>query len=198
MQLRLECKGLNARGRVVRIAGAEPDQIATCSVIRFADGYVVALDATAADSLAGRVSALSGETLFADSAWAASVLGNGRAMTIEKYSTYVFPAVSKPPDPAIVRQGREEYAVGVDGREVSWAVSSRSNSEAAELWVRTDEGARGNGYAQRVSAAWASEVTGEGRVAFYSHRHDNESSRRLAAKLGVVHLFDVVSFAFDD
>ena len=61
--------------------------------------------------------------------------------------------------------------------------------------VWTDENARRSGYGQQVSKAWASEVTGEGRVAFYSHLDDDQPpSRRLASKLGVVHLFDLANF----
>ncbi|MBE1605739.1 hypothetical protein HEB94_002587 [Actinopolymorpha pittospori] len=34
-------------------------------------------------------------------------------------------------------------------------------------------------------------------VAFYSHLEDNQPSRRLASKLGVVHLFDLANFTFE-
>lgn len=76
------------------------------------------------------------------------------------------------------------------------APALRTNSEAAELWVWTEPDARRRGYAEQVSIAWAAEVTGEGRVAFYSHEEDNDPSRRLAATLGVVHLFDLVQLTF--
>ncbi|WP_020578254.1 GNAT family N-acetyltransferase [Actinopolymorpha alba] len=197
LQLRLECKALDSDGRLVRIEGPRPDEIATCSIARFHDGYRVTFAATADDDLVDRVAALPEEMFFEDSMRAASAMGQGRAMNITKCSTYVFPEVLRPVDPAIVRKGYEEFAITVDDREVSWASSSRSNSEAAELWVWTDENARRSGYGQQVSKAWASEVTGEGRVAFYSHLDDNQPCRRLASKLGVVHLFGLANFTIE-
>jgi hypothetical protein len=195
VQVRLECKGLDPAGRVVRIEGPEPDEIATCAVARFSNGYAVAVDATADDELATRVAALPEGLFFEDSSRAAEAIG--RAMGVSKYSTYVFTA-DMTADPAIVRKGHEDFAVVVDGREVSWASSSRTNSEAAELWVRTDESARRSGHAYLAASAWAAEVTGEGRVAFYSHRDDNHASRRLASKLGARHVFDLVTFTLED
>lgn len=197
LQLRLECKALDPEGRVIRINGEQPDEIAACSVARFQDGHQVTCDATADSDLVERAAALPAEMFFEDSVRAARAIGGGRAMTITKCSTYVFPEVSRPVDPAIVRKGQEEYAVTVHGREVSLASSARTNSEAAELWVWTDASARRKGYAEQVARAWAAEVTGEGRVAFYSHLDDNQPSRRLAAKLGVVHLFDLANFTFE-
>lgn len=197
LQLRLECKALDPSGRTVRIEGSRPDEIATCAVARFRDGYSVTIDATADDDLVGRVAALPEEMFFENSARAARAIGGVRPMNIAKFSTYVFPEVLKPANPAIVRKDFEDFALTVDDREVSWASSSCTNSEAAELWVRTDESARGNGYGHLVSTAWAAEVTGEGRVAFYSHRDDNHPSRRLAEKLGVVHIFDLANFTFE-
>lgn len=118
-------------------------------------------------------------------------------MEVSKYSTYVFGEASAA-RPPVVRKGDEQFGIFVDGREVSGASSSRTNSEAAELWVWTEPDFRRRGYAEQVSTAWAAEVTGAGRVAFYSHRDDNEPSRRLATKLGVVHLFDLVQLKLQD
>jgi hypothetical protein len=174
VQLRLECKALDDTGRrVVRIDGDDPDPIATCTVVRFRDGYVV---------------------VHADPA---TTVSGGRPVTVERFSTYVFRSEPIAPDPAVMRKAFGDYAVVVDGREVSRASSSRSNDEAAELWVRTEEDARGRGYGIRAARAWANEVTGEGRIAFYSHADHNEPSRRLATKLGVAHAFDLVNFTID-
>jgi hypothetical protein len=38
-QLRLECKGVNAEGLLVRIPGPNPDDIPRCLVVRHRDGY---------------------------------------------------------------------------------------------------------------------------------------------------------------
>jgi GNAT superfamily N-acetyltransferase len=175
VQLRLECKALDGTGRrVVRIEGDDPDPIAACTVVRFRDGCL---------------------TVCAESAEEAAM--GARAVRVGRCSTYVFHRADPASDPAVVRKGLEDHAVVVDGREVSRASSSRSNDEAAELWVRTEEDARGRGYGMRAALAWAAEVNGDGRIAFYSHLDDNAPSRRLAAKLGVVHLFDLVTFTID-
>lgn len=176
---------------MVRIDGDEPDPIATCTVVRFRDGYAMAL-AGGAD-----VVGLEPAHAFDDQESAAATIGGGRPTRVEIYSTYVFPHVVSAPDPAVVRQGREQYAVVVSGRQVSWASSSRSNEEAAELWVRTSEDSRGHGYATLATRAWAAEVTGEGRIAFYSHRDSNTPSRHLATKLGVVPVFDLANLTIE-
>lgn len=193
MQLRLECKELDGdRQRVIRSAGENPDPIATCTVVRFGDGYATVF----AESF--EPVDLDPARCFEDTAAAAETVGRGRAVHVGEFSTYVFVRQPDLSDPAVVRKAREDYAVVVDGREVSWASSSRSNDEAAELWVRTEEDSRGHGYAQRAAHAWAAEVTSEGRVAFYSHLRGNAPSRQLAAKLGVLHVFDLVSFTIDE
>lgn len=192
-QLRLECKALDPTGRwMIRIDGAEPDPIVTCSVVRFSDGYAIVF----ADG--GEVVDLEPAHVFDDPESAAATIGRGRPARAEIFSTYVFPHQVSARDPAVVRQGREQYAVIVGGREVSWASSSRSNDEAAELWVRTNEDSRGHGYATLAARAWAAEVTGEGRIAFYSHRDSNAPSRHLAARLGVVPVFDLANLTIDD
>jgi GNAT acetyltransferase len=188
VQLRLECKALDGSGRIVRIDGPDPDPIPSCMVVRFHDGSVTVF-ADAVEPV---------EVDPANAAAAAEAIGHGRPVRVERFSTYAFRPESTPSDPGVVRKGREAHAVVVDGREVSWASSSRSNDEAAELWVRTDEAARRRGYALLAARAWAAEVTGEGRTAFYSHRAENAPSRHLAAKLDVVHLFDAVTLTVDD
>jgi hypothetical protein len=188
IQLRLECKALDGSGRVVRIEGADPDPIPSCMMVRFADGYATAF-AEAVEPV---------EVEPEDPSALAHAIGQGRSVTVERFSTYAFRHDSPSRDPTVVRKGQADYAVVAGGREVSRASSSRSNDEAAELWVRTEESARRHGYALLAARAWAAEVTGEGRTAFYSHREENVPSRKLAAKLGVIHAFDLMCFTIDD
>lgn len=193
-QLRLECKSLDHSGqRLHRIDGDNPDEIATVMVARFHDGFAIAFDAAADPDLVERASTVRPEQYFEDSTAVAGQLGDGREIRVGTYSTYRFAPAASTVDPSIMRRGPEDHAVVVDDREVSCASSSRSNDEAAELWVRTDDSARRRGYGLRVAKAWAAEVMGTGRVAFYSHLADNAPSRRLAEKLGVVHLFDLAT-----
>ncbi|MGH3448175.1 MAG: GNAT family N-acetyltransferase [Nocardioidaceae bacterium] len=197
VQLRLECKALDETGeRIIRIAGPDPDEIPTCSVARFTDGFTVTFDSSVDQGVVEKAATVAPELFFEDSASVAEHLGGQRKLKVSKCSTYAFPELVAPPGPTIVRKEHERFGIFADGCELSGASSARTNSEAAELWVWTEPDARRRGYAEQVSRAWAAEVTGEGRVAFYSHEEDNDPSRRLAATLGVVHLFDLVQLTF--
>ncbi len=78
-------------------------------------------------------------------------------------------------------------------QQVARATSWRSNAEAAELWVFTERDHRGRGYGQAVATAWAADVLAAKKITFYSRLRDNRASRRLAAKVSAVHLFDLVN-----
>lgn len=196
VQLRLESKAVND-GRIVRLPGDNPDEIATCSVVRFVDGVEVVFGEDADEDLIARTSLLASESFFVDPTSTARSIAGGCPTRVAFFHTYAFPETAQRQSADVVRVGVEEYAYIVDGRAVSWASSSRSNSEAAELWVRTEPAFQRRGHGRRVARAWAGEVTSAGKVAFYSHLHRNDSSRRLAAQLGVVHVFDVVAITLD-
>jgi GNAT acetyltransferase len=199
MQLRLERKTLDDSGRMVRIPGDNPDDIPACAVTRFADGCEWAFNGSAGDELIQEAQRVPSKEFFAASALLTKLL-NAHGLSLQRFTTYCFTSAGDhPAGPAVVvRNGPEEFAVVVDGREVSWASSSRSNDECAELWVRTDPGYQRRGYARQAATAWAAEVLGSGRVPFYSHLADNDPSRRLAANLGVTHLFDVAALTAPD
>ncbi|MEQ7009764.1 hypothetical protein ABN028_26670 [Actinopolymorpha sp. B17G11] len=180
VQLRLECKAVNDTGRIVRVPGDNPDEIATCSAVRFVDGDQVVFCEDADDDLIARTSLLEPGLFFLDTELAAQTVAGGRPTAVGRFHTYVFPETERR-HPGVVRTGAEEYACVVDGRAVSWASSARSNSDAAELWVRTDPAFQRQGHGRRVAHAWAAEVMSAGKVAFYSHLHGNHASRRLAA-----------------
>ncbi|HZC25723.1 MAG TPA: hypothetical protein VE287_01795, partial [Actinopolymorphaceae bacterium] len=122
VQLRLECIRHNDGGRVVRASGTDPDEIATCSVGRFADGFEVLFSADADALLVGRATALPAECFFDDTVAAADHIGAGRGLRITRCSTYVF--AHRPTavhDPGVVRRGPEDHAAVHAGREVAWA-----------------------------------------------------------------------------
>jgi RimJ/RimL family protein N-acetyltransferase len=73
-----------------------------------------------------------------------------------------------------------------DGKAVSVCCSVRMTARAHEAGVETYPDFRGRGYAARAVAAWAKAVYEMARVPFYSTSWENEPSRTLAKKLGLV------------
>ena len=74
----------------------------------------------------------------------------------------------------------------VDGDAVSICCCARQTSRAAEAGLETAKAFRGRGYAGAVVAAWARAVRELGRIPLYSHALENEASRNVARKLGMV------------
>lgn len=73
-----------------------------------------------------------------------------------------------------------------DGRAVSVCCSVRLSDRAHEAGVETHPDFRGRGHGARAVAEWASAVLELKRVPLYSTSWENEASRRLAARLGLV------------
>lgn len=198
MQLRLECKRLDDNGRMIRVPGDNPDEIPTCVVTRFGDVYEWTFARFAGGAVIDDARRLVPEDLFTGSA-AVDAMLDAYGLRLQACTTYRFVRSGQTAGPAtVVRNSREDHAAVVDGRQVAWASSSRSNEQCAELWVRTDPDYRRRGYARQAAMAWAAEIIDTGRVAFYSHLAENQASRKLAASIGVVHLFDVASLAPHD
>lgn len=88
---------------------------------------------------------------------------------------------------------REDVAAGVPmaavlegGKAVSLCCSVRVTPQAHEAGVETHPDFRRRGHAAGAVAAWASAVRDMGRIPLYSTSWENESSRALAKKLGLV------------
>ena len=77
-------------------------------------------------------------------------------------------------------------AIVHEDRLASICFSARNTPEAAEAGLETIEGFRGRGYATAVAAAWARAVRAEERIPLYSTSWDNQASRAVARKLGLV------------
>ena len=73
-----------------------------------------------------------------------------------------------------------------DGKTVSVCCSVRMTPQAHEAGVETHPAFRGRGYAARAVAAWAKTVYEMARVPLYSTSWENEPSRTLAKKLGLI------------
>lgn len=194
MQLRLECKEIDAEGWLVRSPGDKPDAIPDCTLVRFATSYDLAFSRSADAELREQIRQVGPSAFFNDRAAAAFLSVPG--LELLRCSTYHFVetvAAARDRPAEIVQQGPESFTTIVNGQAVAWATSARSNGESAELWVHTDPAQLRHGYARQVAIAWAAAVTGSGKVAFYSHLADNEPSRQLARSLGVTHLFDLAA-----
>ena len=85
-----------------------------------------------------------------------------------------------------VASGVPMTAVLQDGKAVSVCGSVRITPQAHEAGVETHPDFRGRGYGARVVAAWATAVDEMARVPLYSTFWDNEPSRALAKKLGLI------------
>ena len=73
------------------------------------------------------------------------------------------------------------------GHAVAVCASVRVSARAHEAGVETHPEFRGRGHGSRVVAAWAEHVRGIGLIPLYSTSWENVPSRRVAAKLGLIH-----------
>ena len=84
------------------------------------------------------------------------------------------------------RTGQPLFAVVVDGQAVSVCCTVRRTADAHEAGVETVPAFRGHGYAARVVASWAQAVRDMGQVPLYSTSWQNDASRTVARKLGLI------------
>lgn len=196
VQLALECKAFDDAGRLVVAAGPNPDPLHACYAVRYSDRTTeTAFAAAAPDLLVRQVGRIGVDELVDHRDDLVERLeASGFRVTTDQFRTYCFeddgPVLTPP---TLVRDGAESFSILVDGRRVASASSSRSDSAAAELWIETAADQRRLGYGTLVAKAWAAEVLQSGKIAFYSHLHDNLASAALAGKLGVRPLFEIVA-----
>lgn len=74
----------------------------------------------------------------------------------------------------------------VEGNAVSVCQTVRRSSRADEAGLDTLEKYRGQGYGPLAAAGWAEKIKAEGKIPFYSTSWKNQSSQRVAEKLGLV------------
>lgn len=77
-------------------------------------------------------------------------------------------------------------AVVRGGQAVAVCCSARTSAGAAEAGLETLEGFRGRGYAAAVVSGWAAAVREGGKTPLYSTAWDNDASRGVARRLGLV------------
>jgi RimJ/RimL family protein N-acetyltransferase len=88
------------------------------------------------------------------------------------------------------------YVIERSGNIASACMSARENDSCGEAWVFTDPMFRHQGLAQRVVGAWARQLIGVRKVPFYSHKIENTASANLAARLGLVPVFEEVVLSY--
>jgi GNAT acetyltransferase len=201
MQLRLECKGLDAEGLLIRIPGPDPDDIPRCLVVRHLDTYRVLFRHDLSRHIRERVAMLPPEMVFGDHEAVKQVLADDAPVeAIWTGRSYIFPSILARADyPDTVRLDRATntqpvYAVRVADQIVATCESVRENDAAAEAWVQTLPGFRRRGYARQVTAAWAQGVLDQGKTPFYSHSLDNLASQGVARSLGLVPFIDAIAY----
>lgn len=215
MQLRLECKGLDARGLLVRIPGPDPDEIARFSALVYCDGELRLFRDDVPPEVEEALRAIPTPAVFDVPEWVRQVFAAFPPVATPFVGvSYVFPRELTPddfPDAVAMHESardlirgfdsglrasedRPVHAVVLDGRIVSACVSSRENREAGEAWVQTRPEFRGRGYARQAVAAWAHRLQRRGKVAFYSHHCDNQASRGVARSLDLRKFVDFASF----
>jgi hypothetical protein len=195
VQLALECKEFDGTGRLVAVPCADPDPLPTGYAVRYCDGGTeFAFAATAPDWFVQQVVRQDiGEMITQPASVTQRLRADDRGIAVDHFHSYCFDHIPSAEHPAITRDGAESYSVVVDGNRVAGATSSRSDDVSAELWIQTDPGHRRRGYALGLAQAWAAGVQEAGKVAFYSHLHENGASAALARRLGVRPLFEIVA-----
>lgn len=199
VQLALECKVFTEdTGRLVETPCDDPDGLDTCYLASYpGGGSELALAADAPSWFVDRVRELSIAEVFRDPSTAAGHLTSigGQPVVAGHFHTYCFdPDIASEPTETIRQEGPEQFAIVLDGQPVAGSSSSRSDEHSAELWIETEPKYRRRGFATVLARRWARDVQDAGKIAFYSHLHDNHASTALAQNLSVRPLFELVSF----
>jgi GNAT superfamily N-acetyltransferase len=212
IQLELECIGFDREGRLVRIPGPNPDDIARVYAYRDERGYALYFRSDLPGPVVRRIQALGAETAFHQQDVVRDLLaGDAPCAELNCWRSYVFPEPLGE-FPQVVRLEErhrrliEQYHAGMevaeqavlavicDDRIVSTCLSVRENEMAGECYTYTLPDYRRRGYGRQVTAAWGSDLCQQGKVAFYSHLLDNAASRGVARSLGLRACFAGVAY----
>lgn len=199
VQLALECKGFAVgTGRLVETPCDDPDGLDTCYLASYpGGGSELAFGADAPTWFVEKVRELSIAEVIRDPSEAARHVTSigGQPVVAGHFHTYCFdPDNARGPMDTIRQEGPEQFAILVDGHAVAGSSSSRSDEHSAELWIETEPNYRRRGFATVLARRWAREMQDAGKIAFYSHLHNNHASAALARNLSVRPLFELVSF----
>lgn len=215
LHMALECIGVNAAGRLVRIPGLDPDTLHRVYVTQHAGGDTFYFHERLPGPLCEALRGIPVEAYFDDPERIKAALAeDGPCEEIHIGKSYVFPPAISPADfpdvvrisqlprevverydPGLVDCAKEVFAVLAGGEIASTCESSRENDQAGEAWVRTLEAHRRRGFARQVTAAWGYWLVRRGKVPFYSHRQENLASQAVAQSLGLLKYIDDAGYA---
>ena len=108
-----------------------------------------------------------------------------RTVRVTDENATILDALLKPWRPD-VQLSQPLIALAVDGHAVAICGSVRITADAHEAGVETAPSHRGHGYAAPVVTAWARAVRDLGVEPLYSTSWQNEASRSVARKLGLI------------
>ena len=193
LQITLEYQ-LDALGRLVPFPGSSEQGLYI--VYRYAGGCTAFFDHRLPESLCEQLRGLGCEQTFEAPGNVQRVVQAYTPCRFEgRFVSEYLPRLPEAAEFPLVSQQQGQFVVRVDGEPVCRAWSERGNDACAEVAVETHPDHRRQGYARQAVAAWASDVIGSGRVALYSYKAGNESSRALAHSLGAVWYADVVCYS---
>lgn len=204
---------LDADGRIVRVREPDADPPPRFALIRTREGHIPLVRHDVPAAIASRLLELAGnEPLLGDPQAPPAHVDAYVAALSEQAPvgrTYAGPAFVLSPKQGVpdgvTRISAENAALlerhfpwALRHRDVhspAWVVveggvavaacqSAREPSPGIEAGVFTAEAYRRRGYAQRVVAAWAHEISEQGRIPLYSTWWENVASRRIAERLG--------------
>ena len=192
LQIELEYQ-LSSQGRLVPFPGSSEQS--RFIVYEVSNGYCRFLREDLPDAICARLEAIPGEEAIRGSDEARAVLSAHAACgPVWIGKSYFF---SAPPETEAfqeVTRESDKFVIIESGKVVSWAFSARENDFSAELAVETLPRCRHKGFAKATASAWADTVISSGKVAFFSHTHDNGASEALARSLGVMYFATAAAY----
>lgn len=211
IQLSLECIGFNYQGFLVRIPGADPDDIARLYAFHVSNSFSIFFRSDVPPSIQEQIIAIGPEKAFEDHASVEAIFSQyDPCDEIRKWETYVlieepsdeeFPSVTQIPwqpmehdQRASFSSSRDQHVITQEGEVVSSCVSVRENDASAECYTFTEPDYRRRGFGKQVTASWASSILRLRKIPLYSHAVDNKSSRKLASSLSFLHTHSLVTY----
>jgi hypothetical protein len=178
---------INSSGKLFPLTDSDPSIVAHFIISRHSEGCERFFRHDLPEPIREKLTNLDPEQALYDVELVKRILSEDRqCQDAWRGKGYVFRYVPDSAEfPDVIQQGGT-FVIMADDKPIARAWSQEQNEKAAELAVEVLPEYRRRGYARQVSAAWANHIMRSGRIAFYSHLHNNTASEALAHSLGVV------------